>query len=511
MDEEKNYNYKIYTPYEFAIKMVKKSLEYYFKEGKSEERLKNLKICDLSCGTGNLLLVALEELLKYSREILGTYVYYPTWLTGYDIDEKALEICEDKIKNLLGKYFINCEEINLNCEDSLYLEEGETYDILLGNPPYLGEKNNKEIFQEIRRTEFGKKYYESKMDYLYFFIEKGIDLLKKGGILTYVTTNYWLKADGANKLRGKFQEEGSFLEIDTFEFSLFKNAVGQHNMIFYWIKNEKINEFNILEEGENFLGYNEEIYNPYGKIVLAPKYIMDLNKSILDKSNFSLGELVNINQGIVTGHDKAYIFNEWTEEFKDYLKPFYKNKDINRYTTETEPPFWILYLDRKIALDEKLENHLEQYREKLSQRREVVTSRINWWELQWARDEEIFLKPKIVVRQRCKNNNFAYNEGIFYGSADIYYMTKKNSMVDLFYILGYLNSKVFFKWFKYNGKIKGKNLEFYSTPLKETPIYYPEKEFDREYISNLVRKQIKNYSEDIQREIDNYFYKIFIE
>ena len=59
-----------------------------------------------------------------------------------------------------------------------------------------------------------------------------------------------------------------------------------------------------------------------------------------------------------------------------------------------------------------------------------------------------------------------------YKRQDIYFITKKSDDLSLFYILGYINSEVFLQWFKYNGKIKGKNFEFYSTPLKETPIYY---------------------------------------
>lgn len=72
-----------------------------------------------------------------------------------------------------------------------------------------------------------------------------------------------------------------------------------------------------------------------------------------------------------------------------------------------------------------------------------------------------------------------------------------------------MNSSSFLEWFKYNGKTKGKNYEFYSTPLKETPIYYSEKKEEIEYIANLVKKQIKKYNVDIQKQIDDYFKKIF--
>lgn len=63
-------------------------------------------------------------------------------------------------------------------------------------------------------------------------------------------------------------------------------------------------------------------------------------------------------------------------------------------------------------------------------------------------------------------------------------------------------------WFNYVGKKKGKNLEFYSTPLKESPLYYPTDKEELKYIENLVKRQLENYTEDTQNEIDSYFNKI---
>ena len=75
------------------------------------------------------------------------------------------------------------------------------FDIVIGNPPYIGEKGNRNIFENIRRHGFGKKYYEAKMDYFYYFIYRGIDMLNKDGVLAYITTNYFITADGAKNLR----------------------------------------------------------------------------------------------------------------------------------------------------------------------------------------------------------------------------------------------------------------------------------------------------------------------
>ncbi|WP_297597353.1 TaqI-like C-terminal specificity domain-containing protein [uncultured Cetobacterium sp.] len=499
-----DYNYKIYTPEQYAVSMAKIAIEKYLNSFPKEE-IDNIKVADISCGSGNLLLAILEELLKISKEIYGEYRYKKSWITGFDIDETALELFEKRAKSLFIEYKIE-GELNIKRCDSLCEAMEEKYDIVLGNPPYLGEKNHKEIFQNIKETNFGKKYYQPKMDYFYFFIEKGIDILKENGILVYLTTNYWLKADGAENLRGKLKKEGEFFRIENYTYSIFKNAKGQHNVIFSWIKSgdEKIIE--IIEDENRYSIYQDNIFTKeHNKIVLIPPVWKESIDSIRDRGNFNLGDLVNVNQGIVSGADKVFVFKEYDEKFKDYLKPFYKNRDIGKYSVTEVPPFWIMYLNGKMELSSTTFDYLDEFKQLLSKRREVVHERINWWELQWARDEEIFIKPKIVVRQRCKTNNFAYTEREFYGSADIYYLTGKTPDINLFYLLGYLNSEAFFYWFNYIGKKKGKNLEFYSTPLKESPIYYPKDESELLYIEGLVKKQLENYQEEIQKEIDSYF------
>ena len=500
------YNYKIYTPEIYAVEMSKISIDKFFEQN-SKEKLEEIRVIDLSCGSGNLLLPMLEKLLQLSKELYGEYRYNKRWITGFDIDEKTLYLFKEKFDNLLKKYNLT-GTLNITHADSLYVEFKEKFDIVIGNPPYLGEKNHKDIFIEIKKTDFGNRCYNNKMDYFYFFIDKGIDILKENGILVYLTTNYWFKADSAIKLRNRLKNEGCFFKIENFNCSIFKDAKGQHNAIFFWIKNHSEKEVKIVEEDKEYkIDINDLFLEDSNKIILIPPEYKKVIDKIKNRSNFLLKDLLNVNQGIVTGADKVFIFDKFEEKFKDYLKPFYKNKDIGKYSVTEKPPFWIMYIDKNKKIDETIFNYLLQFKDSLSTRREVVKNSINWWEIQWARDEDIFLKPKIVVRQRCKTNNFGYSEKEFYGSADIYYLTKKNEDTNLFYILGYLNSTVFLYWFKYIGKQKGKNYEFYSTPLKESPIYYTNNKKELLYIETLVKKQIESFNEKIQEEIDSYFIK----
>ena len=504
MNINSNTNFKVYTPDYIAKEMIDKSLDLYFNGDYSRLKFENLRCADLSCGTGNLLLPLLETIIELSKVKLGNYIYNKLWITGYDIDKEALLMCKKKNLKLLKKYDIKGKIINLIETNSLLEEIDKTYDLILGNPPYFGEKNNKEIFEDMKKYKFGRENYEGKMDYSYFFIEKGIDALRDGGVLTYITTNYWFKADHAKKLREKVKKYTTFRYINNYNRSVFEDALGQHNVVFTLVKEKKKCRLEVIDNREKYCIDSNKIYNHKDKIILTnEKNLEQLNK-IYNKRTHFLGELLNINQGIVSGYDKAFIFDSYKKEYSEYLKPFYKNKDIDQYSYSTNK-YWILYLDDKVTLEERLSKHLNPFKERLSKRREVLKSIINWWELQWARNEKIFNIPKIIGRQRSKINKFSYSEKEFYGSADIYYLTPKDKDINLFYILGYLNSKVFYDWFKYNGKMKGDNLELYATPLKETPIYYTKDKSEIVYIERLVKNQIKNYEEKTQKLIDIYF------
>ena len=504
IDIESNTNFKIYTPPNIAKEMIDKSLELYFHGDYSISKFEALRCLDLSCGSGNLLLPLLEAIMRLYKEKIGGTLYNKYWITGYDIDEVAISSCRSKINKFLEDKEIY-DGVNILVRNSLIEKIPDKFHIILGNPPYFGEKNNKDIFKEMKTFEFGKENYEGKMDYAYFFIARGIDLLKEGGILTYITTNYWFKADHAKKIREKMKKDTTFRYINNYNKSVFEDAVGQHNVVFSLEKGKTEGIVEVIDENEKYMILGDKkLYNYKNKIILAKYEVLEKLANLYKNRTDFLGDLLNINQGIVSGYDKAFVFDSYEEEFREYLKPFYKNKDINLYSY-SKNRYWILYLDHKVILDKKIDNHLRPFRERLSSRREAKNGAINWWELQWAREEEIFRAPKIIGRQRAKINKFAYSENEFYGSADIYYLTPKLEGINLFYILGYLNSATFYEWFKYNGKMKGSNLELYATPLKETPIYYTSDKSEIEYIEKLVKQQIKNYTRETQNLIDNFF------
>jgi len=108
------------------------------------------------------------------------------------------------------------------------------FDYVCSNPPYVGEKGHKELFRATRQNiPYWDKYYQGKMDYLYWFIMLGLAKLRPGGKLGFITTSYWPTADGASKLREYILENALIREIIDFgETRIFEGAPGQHNMVF---------------------------------------------------------------------------------------------------------------------------------------------------------------------------------------------------------------------------------------------------------------------------------------
>ncbi|MBD3343222.1 MAG: N-6 DNA methylase [Candidatus Lokiarchaeota archaeon] len=176
------------------------------------KKLSNLNVLEPSAGKGIFL--------KYLKE------YGYSNIRAYEID--------DNLKRILLKKF---PQVDFRFENFLSSEEKSEYDLVIGNPPYLGQNYNAEIFQEYAKNyPLCSRYFVGNMDLFYYFIHLGIEKLKPAGYLTFITTDYWVtksKKTGIKLLKPHILEE-CFLTryFDLSNLVLFKGAQGQHNCIF---------------------------------------------------------------------------------------------------------------------------------------------------------------------------------------------------------------------------------------------------------------------------------------
>jgi len=147
-----------------------------------------------------------------------------------------------------------------------------------------------------------------------------------------------------------------------------------------------------------------------------------------------------------------------------------------------------------------------------------------WYALHRTRDQRIFLsEEKILVPYRSKANIFGFFTDEVYSSRDVLFITQKNkNQISLKYILGLLNSKLYYLWLYHRGKRKGNTLELVGTPLSEIPIKFPtmsEKQtiimlvekvlgltLTKDYLSNETKQNIVGI---LLAEIDKMVYEVY--
>ena len=338
------------------------------------------------------------------------------------IQERALPYLGDNIKcgnSLVGNDIFDFDEfdpeeiLEINPFDwktafPKIFEQGG-FDAVIGNPPYVGEKDHANIFNPIKSTELGKKYYLGKMDLFYFFYHKSIDICKENGLISFITTNYFLSNKGAKKLRDDFKERISFLQIINFnELKVFEKAKGQHNLIAILKKSKKnsIKSLNYINHNTGFSNKkllakitshedsNTDIYTiPQENLFDGKDNVIrlegvgvfdsgdkdtDNRNSLLNKlyslSDFNL-ESSNIIQGVVPNPDRVtgrhvnnftdkinknniskgdYVFTVPLEFFdnlndfeKEHLKPLYEPNQLSKYFIPDNPNLNLIYITNK--------------------------------------------------------------------------------------------------------------------------------------------------------------------
>ena len=286
------------------------------------------------------------------------------------------------------------------------------FDIVIGNPPYIGVKDHKAHFDKVREGSL-REYFIGKMDYFYFFFHHAINILRNQGNAAFITTNYYVTADGAIKLRRHLNSDCSIkMLVNLGEMKLFENAPGQHNMITLFSKNtndEERSECRIIDVHRTG-ALNEHLFSDIigakdERTSYSSKSQLDLfegngfyirldsssNNSIekilkkISNGNETIRDICDINQGIVSGadyvspkHKENYTINAQkgdgifvlscsnvhdihviesisnSESESLLMKVFFKNSDISKYITNTKSDKKILFIGKDIKTEIEL-------------------------------------------------------------------------------------------------------------------------------------------------------------
>ena len=339
------------------------------------------------------------------------------------------------------------------------------FDIVIGNPPYIQLQKNGGRLGKLYKNK-GFETFSGRGDIYVLFYEKGIKILKENGILTFITSNKWMRAGYGEKLRKFFLRYNPILLIDLGP-DVFESATVDTNILIVQKTNNQ-HRLKALEYNDKTIPLEISLRT---KSVILEKLTKDV-WFIGSKEEIALKEKierigkplkdwdVKIYYGIKTGLNEAFIIttekrNEILANCKDeeerkrteaIIKPVLRGRDIKRYYYEWKGLWLILaYIGIDIDKYPSLLKYLSIFEEKLKARRNADKS-YKWYELQAGYTTHIseFEKEKIVWQRITQEPTFCLVEPNVFILDSMAFFTGKNLKL----IMALLNSKVIYKYVK---------------------------------------------------------------
>ena len=236
---------------------------YYYKNEQTEEKvLQTLPNIDINIKCGNSLAsrypVTIGKGANLGNDPGRVIWHYKEEVAKYkDCKDKATKakITQnlEKIKNVLR----NTNELNLFDDNAkLYNEQDvyanslewmiefpeimtdkgifEGFDVIIGNPPYISLeslKKESKVYAGMMGREEGTNHrvkvyttHETRGDIYSLFVERGLQLLKKNGLLAYILPNKWMKVGYGKPLRQLFLKQNLTQVIDFDDNQIFEDA-----------------------------------------------------------------------------------------------------------------------------------------------------------------------------------------------------------------------------------------------------------------------------------------------
>ena len=420
------------------------------------------------------------------------------------------------------------------------------FDIVIGNPPYI---QLQKTIDEDTGTKLGDLYkdlgystYAKTGDIYCLFYEKGYRLLRNHGILSFITSNKWMRAGYGEKTREFFASHTNPLYlIDFAGQKVFESATVDVNILMF-TKDPNLYNTNACIAKDASLN-NLSVFVMQNSA--AMRFDSNSSWSILSSTEQSIKRKieqcgtkladwnVSIFRGILTGYNDAFIISG---EVKDSLiaqdpksaeiiRPILRGRDIKRYGYSFAD-LWLINAhngikDKSIARVEisdypAIKAHLDTCYEKLAKRADKGDTPYNLRNCAYMDD---FSKQKIVFAETMRVHRtqgadrfprFSFVEEGFFQDKTCFMITGN----DLYYILAIINSSLMNYYIHKNVAVLDTGgflmqkiyVDCFPVPRVHEETYEKLTELSKEIVK---RRKTNTDSFDLEDQVDSIVYEIF--
>ncbi len=390
------------------------------------------------------------------------------------------------------------------------------FDIVIANPPYINAIEMKKNFDPHVREKYKKQYNSAKgaYDIYILFFERGFQLLKENGCLSFITPNKYLSVSYAigfrefvinnhrlNKVIDVSQVK-VFAEVATYPLISFfqKGKSKEYKVITVKLLNQSLNDF----ERKAF----KILINDSKSLILLPDYIwgfllsehFNLIKRILQQSETFIS-LLKVSATSTAAE---------ADEYSKAITETQTNDCVKLINTGTIDPYRSLWGIENLT--NKGKNLLKPY---LNLNDGIVSQQ----------RKELYKHPKIIVAKIGLKPEAFYDENGEFASLNTNCLFYPKDGLSLKYVLAYIHSTLFkFIYSQLFGSLRmgGGYYQFQSPQLRVMPIKnldtaqqnalidIVDKILDltkeRDYMQNSAKQeQVK----ELERQIDQMVYKLY--
>ncbi len=364
------------------------------------------------------------------------------------------------------------------------------FDVVIGNPPYV------QLQKESGRL--GRRYQNAGFttfvrtgDVYQLFLEKGGDLLaSRRGVLAFVTSNSWLKAEYGKRTRRWLANRCAPLRLLELGKDVFANAIvdtcvlvarqGASTAAAKAVDVERLPDGQFPPPDDRWGELRLDGDRPWSALSA-------LERSVMDKMEAAGTPLtswdVSIYRGVTTGLNAAFIIDDAIRQSlvledpksADIIKPALRGRDIRRYRANWAQ-MWIIdshngYGDvPAIDIDEypAVKSWLDRHYDYLAKRWDKGKTPYNLRSCAYHQD---FAKEKLLWIELVNTGRFAYDNSGLYPEATAFILIGESVK----YLCALLNSTLI-RWFLYQsaptsgmGTLRWKKVYVETIPVPKIP------------------------------------------
>lgn len=440
-----------YTPKFIVDYIVKNALGPVLAKCTSVAQLKKIKILDPACGSGSFLVGAFGEIVKkyqsfnYPPDANLKMMILKDNIYGVDLDSQAVQLArlnlllnvfdsqfklqnlghnikqgnslisgtDEELKKYFGPNFRDKKPFNWQEQFPEVFAQGG-FDVIIGNPPWVTVTHN-ELGNDV--VEFLKKKYSGaegfKLNLFPLFVELGLDLLKKDGIVSLIIPNRLLDTPSYKGVREKFVNKFEILDIQNIPSGAFDEVVAG-NIILTIQKSGNTQKEIIISNFDSKEQLKLNMVDVLGNQNITININTDSKKSLITQKiktakTIPLKEICDIHVGMMVKNKDEKFSNE------PIGTPIVVGKDLGRFLLKTKKYF----IPEKVEIFGGTKNpkkHSEH--------------------------------PKLFVRKTGNTIICSLdNEGV-YAEQSVYLVLQRNKNFDLKFLCACLNSKLISFYFQ---------------------------------------------------------------